>query len=1025
MKTFVHRAFLALAGIGFSIVSRADNGMAIATAGSAAASFSFSARALEAPAPSEFMVVPLPMGARGVALADDGTVLMEEEGFDETTESWTLSYFRWRNGRREPIEIPPGSEGTVDGRMNHRGDALLILSDGSHGFFALSSPLGAITHLGSGPYQDDALADFSNTCAVGFTTVGFTGNAEGESQSIGLWCGARWSLNGSAPVSMGEPNRNPSFAGVSPFRVNDAGDYLSHRWQGRDWQGDYFNEQLLPFSPYQLNNEGHIVGWSDEDYLPVFWDGEPHPLGNEYGEPVAINDTDDVLMNLDDGRVVLLRRNDDPQAESDFDAFDLSDALVDLRALRGTAINQSGCILLDVVDGHGETRSCLLIPASLDVDFDRDGKIDSRRIRENPDRGFIAHRLPYLFWVNDDNDSGDAGGDDIPGQSPAKANGANGHVDGLRDLLDFFPVYLNIGSALRAFPPEAGFTFRFAHADGALRFVLTLLLPEQADAYLKDPTVATSLSTATSTLIPPEGIQLSTDWLTGAAHGTAGVVLVEASAPTRAPLQLEVWSNTGKIGTIELPLSIQGVENMYRRKNLVGAARFQPEPGAESRPLALNYPDALCNDQWFVFLHGYNVNQQDARGWQSDVFKRLWWSGSHARFVGVTWAGSDSQVRFGSAHVSPNYHVNVVHAFETAEPFADFLRELSPTGAGLHVAAHSLGNMVASAAMATHGARVENYFLINAAVAAEAYDEASTQPFSVLATSAHTDWVVAGVYPPRFWATQWHDLFPANDYRHYLTWQNRFASAAPTHAYNFYSSGEEVLAEDLGKTPSLTGVVFAEFGQAVWNLLFGDDVPLGANAWAYQEKLKGGTLTNRVIGSRFGGWGFNVFDFSKKSGVQLGATPAMVPRELSAEEAAALSAKLSDADLRAEPFFDPGPGHDKLESWPEAAHFVSDDLADLYGEFGSSVAFDHRYRLLAEMIPAQSLAAGRIPVGRFSGSGIAFENFDLTTGFRTGWPSDRQGTSHRDRWMHSDCREVAYLYTHALTDKFVELGHLR
>jgi hypothetical protein len=40
----------------------------------------------------------------------------------------------------------------------------------------------------------------------------------------------------------------------------------------------------------------------------------------------------------------------------------------------------------------------------------------------------------------------------------------------------------------------------------------------------------------------------------------------------------------------------------------------------------------------------YNVNPDQARGWESDIFKRMYWSGSHAKFYGVTWEEADSQV---------------------------------------------------------------------------------------------------------------------------------------------------------------------------------------------------------------------------------------------------------------------------------------------------------------------------------------------------------------------------------------------
>ena len=42
------------------------------------------------------------------------------------------------------------------------------------------------------------------------------------------------------------------------------------------------------------------------------------------------------------------------------------------------------------------------------------------------------------------------------------------------------------------------------------------------------------------------------------------------------------------------------------------------------------------------FTHGFNVNGEDARACGSEVFKRLWQSGSNANFHMLTWRGDYS-----------------------------------------------------------------------------------------------------------------------------------------------------------------------------------------------------------------------------------------------------------------------------------------------------------------------------------------------------------------------------------------------
>ena len=105
-------------------------------------------------------------------------------------------------------------------------------------------------------------------------------------------------------------------------------------------------------------------------------------------------------------------------------------------------------------------------------------------------------------------------------------------------------------------------------------------------------------------------------------------------------------------------------------------------------------------DSWTVFLHGYNVNAQRARGWQAEVFKRLYVMGSRARFVGVTWYG-DTGLRVGGT--SLDYHQAVFNALQTGDRLKGALNFLDP--AKTTVMAHSLGNMVACQAIQKGGYR--------------------------------------------------------------------------------------------------------------------------------------------------------------------------------------------------------------------------------------------------------------------------------------------------------------------------------
>lgn len=673
-----------------------------------------------------------------------------------------------------------------------------------------------------------------------------------------------------------------------------------------------------------------------------------------------------------------------------------------------------------VADGAAP-RLFVLLPARIRVDADRDGTIEPGEDPANPDLEYVRHELPWYYWINDDQDTEeeDKARADIPGQD--NGNATDRRVNGMRDLVDFFPLQLDIASLVRAFPPSnPGISYRLRHADAAMAFVPTELGPDLVRAYHDDVDTATELSDDATVLIPADGVALEPAFVERAVAGDGAVLLLEATRATRAPLHLEVWQGGVRMTTVALPLSIGSVEDMFGHVSLTGAVGIAPRTA--SRPAGANWARVLEDPAAFVFVHGYNVNQQQARGWQAEFFKRMWWSGLRAQFWGVTWHGAESQIPL--VHVSPDYQSNVVAAFATAPQFAEFVSELRvSTGVEqVSVAAHSLGNMLVSSAISDYGAAVDRYLLINAAVPREAYDRGEAEPEAATALMPHTEWTRdrGGVYPAELWASNWWRHFDQTDGRARLTWNDRFPLRAGTEYYNFHSSGEEVLASDPDRTPDLSGVLLdglEQFLREALPVLNGD--PPGTRAWAYQEKLKGRLRTGRISSSHFGGWGFNRFHFERRPNPSHRG-PFLRSAILTPAEAAVLLPEFSSDVLREEPFFRPGGRRVRIQSWqtqPDgSARLHIERLGALYGAEGSEFASRHRDALLARMIPAMSTAAGLDPIGAF-GAAISGDNFDINSaqirGSHTGWPSTRGADT---RWRHSDLSTIPYVYVAGMFD---------
>jgi len=293
-------------------------------------------------------------------------------------------------------------------------------------------------------------------------------------------------------------------------------------------------------------------------------------------------------------------------------------------------------------------------------------------------------------------------------------------VNGRADLPDFFPVWLDIGEALAhldAVPGGGEIEIKLRHARDALACVPTALSTNDAGSFLVSDVAG--LASAATRKITAAGVALPGTFVDALrADPSKGVILIEGRAATTSPLVAEIWRDGKKIVRMELPLHVAPVEDFYRWINLRGVAG-----GAVARYSRLGvpygFPDTESNGKHFIFVHGYNVSETSARAWNSEMFKRLWQSGSKAMYTAVTWYRNDSQAWWWTSR-TPNYYVNVEHAFATAANLAATVNGSLP-GAVKVIAGHSLGNMVISSAIVDHGLNADTYFMLNAAVAQEAW----------------------------------------------------------------------------------------------------------------------------------------------------------------------------------------------------------------------------------------------------------------------------------------------------------------
>jgi len=468
-----------------------------------------------------------------------------------------------------------------------------------------------------------------------------------------------------------------------------------------------------------------------------------------------------------------------------------------------------------------------------------------------------------------------------------------------------------------------------------------------------------------------------------------GIILVDAATNTTQPLVLTIYHGTNQIVQTSLSLNITGVEQMFRNKNLLVEPDSRAVPDRLTDAQVPNEPDTA--DANFVFIHGYNVNPTQARGVAADVYKRMYWSGSHAKFWAVTWYGYDTQGSFGIpglGDITCDYHVNVDHAFNTSSNLSVFLQSLP--GGPITVAAHSLGNMLTLSALNDWNAPIANYFMMDAAVAVEAIDSgAATQPGMIYST-----WASTNNYASRLYASDWWTMFTNTDARSSLAWSGRLGNFHNAQVYDFYSSGEEVLRTNTIDPPLISiGSTAASFASYL-----ATHSPIASFVWVWQEKSKGVGLIDTVLGSTHGGWKFN-------TNAPYYYTNNGVLTHMPNSQASLLPA----SQLQTNAFFD-----------------TSYDYLLFNPLTGSAYAQANGNRILSDAIPALTWPVGSNPVPSFDDN----HNKDMMT-LENGWPIGRGaprwpvGTAAFGEWHHSDFHEVAYTFTYHLFDQYVSLGNLK
>ena len=104
----------------------------------------------------------------------------------------------------------------------------------------------------------------------------------------------------------------------------------------------------------------------------------------------------------------------------------------------------------------------------------------------------------------------------------------------------------------------------------------------------------------------------------------------------------------------------------------------------------------------FIFLHGFNVTEEEAFESNRIFFRRMYWTGYRGNYIGITWDGDYYPIPWDVLKNSDierlihksYFDTDVFHALQTSPAVCSFVKDLIPCVPHVNMAAHSLGNLV-------------------------------------------------------------------------------------------------------------------------------------------------------------------------------------------------------------------------------------------------------------------------------------------------------------------------------------------
>ena len=339
------------------------------------------------------------------------------------------------------------------------------------------------------------------------------------------------------------------------------------------------------------------------------------------------------------------------------------------------------------------------------------------------------------FWVNDDHDVISSGEEDDKNDNvkdcDRETNNTGSKIDCMRDLEDFVRVHLKVDDHTANLP---GITYylKFTNVKAGSPAVNFFEAIDESTAYLTVSDVAghqIQKQNLTTDGVGRKEVKIDNRYIK--AGDQVSPFIIEGRRVGAGNLTFIVKQDGKEIGRKAITLDLHTNKwfyDIFKTDIVAGSDNNQWTVQVQNCTQSNTAQYPAENDEYLLFVHGWNMAEWEKERWAETAFKRLWWQGYKGKLGLFSWPTEYDMTWWNSAWNTHHFDTSELRAWLCSDNLTNCFAALNGNGT-LRVLAHSMGNVVAGEALRKYsGNALTTYIAAQAALSANSYDIAEIIP---------------------------------------------------------------------------------------------------------------------------------------------------------------------------------------------------------------------------------------------------------------------------------------------------------